>query len=100
VFFVDVAPKDGVPDLLFEVTSGRDQPSHLLLLRARADGTYDDTAPVLDPKIVRDQNGNMVAMPPGSKWVATVDMNKDGIPDLVMRTPNGAVVALAEVKHP
>ena len=84
------------PTILYEVRVSDDQPTHLLLSRARADGTYDDVTPVLDPPLAHDV-GAPRALPAGSKWVGRADLDGDHIDDLVFWTADGAVVAFAEV---
>jgi hypothetical protein len=95
LFFADVAPKDGRPDLIFEVRNGNEPSTHWLLAHALPDGSYE--AQMAEPSLRRKADGTLAPMPPGSKWVATADMNGDGIDDLVLWTPDGAQIAFAEV---
>jgi hypothetical protein len=99
LFFIDVAPQDGIPDAIFGVRKGTELTSHLLLARARADGTYNGATPVEDPPLAHVPGKTPTAMPAGSKYVGAADFNGDGIDDIVFWTSDGAVIAFAEVDH-
>jgi hypothetical protein len=96
VFFADVAPQDGLPDAIFEVRGSGDTVSHLLLERARGDGTWDEQHALLDPPLA-STGAATAALPAGSKWVGAADLDGDGVSDLVFWTPDGAVIAFGEV---
>ncbi|HZU84256.1 MAG TPA: hypothetical protein VE987_15105, partial [Polyangiaceae bacterium] len=88
-----------LPRQLIATVSTADGRSHLAALAPAADGTFP-TPPVLDPARFRPSPGASPAPlpdPAGHRWLATVDMNGDGIPDLLFRTPLGLVAAYADV---
>jgi len=96
---VDAPPLDGRLDMLFF-----DGASHLLLARQLADGTFQfpklpDGGGAAEPAPALFDDGTGVRQwDPSWTWIDTVDMNGDGIPDVVFSAPEGVYVALAEVK--
>jgi FG-GAP-like repeat len=98
---VDAPPLDGRLDVLFFDGAGQ-----LRLARQQEDGTFlfpqaASTGGVAEPAPQLFDDGSRVrAWDPSWSWIDTVDMNGDGIPDVVLAAPEGVYVALAQVKRP
>jgi hypothetical protein len=94
---VDVPPLDGRLDLIVSLKGSGNAGENVVVMRQIGDDLFDVNHPEPMPSLLRD-GGASVDDPSSWAWVDSVDMNGDGIVDVIVRGPLGARVALADVR--
>ena len=86
-FFVDVSPFDGKLDLVY-----RDAARDFRVARAQPDGSFDFGAAQPLDALAELRNDKL-----GPRWLATVDLDGDGLNDVLLATDRGARILRAQV---
>ena len=92
----DSPPFDGQLDLWLSVPDSQ-KVEHWFIYKGHPDGTFDTQSSLTDAGLFHVA-GAKQGIDPTWAWLATDDLNGDGIPDLLIDTANGASVAIADVR--
>jgi hypothetical protein len=92
--FADLEPADGRLDLVYFTTGTGPQVDQVTLVRQAPDGSFPGPPEILPPPFLSDATGAIQASP-DTRWVATRDLDGDGLPDLLLVSPTGVQVAFA-----